>query len=60
MMFLVCRDKGGYETSLVVAKIYRKIRDTKATNHRMVRVVDETGDDYLFPADLFTSPRSSK
>jgi hypothetical protein len=43
----------GYEVSLEVRKIYVSIEDEDAKSHRMVRVVDESGEDYLYPQKMF-------
>jgi hypothetical protein len=49
----LCLDNSGYEVSLLVAKVYRLIPDNKAAKDDMVRIVDETGEDYLFHKDHF-------
>jgi len=51
--FLLCVNNRGYAASLERRKVYRAIGDLEAEKHGMVRVVDETGEDYLFPARLF-------
>ena len=51
--FVVCLDNAGYDTSLDVRKIYRVLSDAKAEKAGMVRVVDESGEDYLYPKRLF-------
>ena len=43
----------GYEASLEVRKIYRTLEDDDAQKHRLLRVVDESGDDYLYPKAHF-------
>jgi hypothetical protein len=50
---LICLDNSGYEVSLERRKIYVAIPDTKAEKHGQVRVVDESGEDYLYPEDIF-------
>lgn len=49
--FAVCIKNEGYPASLEVRKIYRVIPDTRAAEHQLVRVIDESGEDYLYPAD---------
>jgi hypothetical protein len=44
---------GGHPESLEVRKIYRVLPDTDALSHGRIRVVDESGKDYLYPEDLF-------
>jgi hypothetical protein len=43
----------GYPASLEQNKIYLALPDAKAARHGQVRVVDESGEDYLFSADRF-------
>ncbi|HYB90366.1 MAG TPA: hypothetical protein VEC38_04905 [Candidatus Binataceae bacterium] len=43
----------GFAASLELHKIYRTIPDPAAERHRLVRVVDESGEDYLFPEKCF-------
>ncbi len=50
---VVCVDNEGYEASLERRKIYNAIVDTGADRAGMVRVVDESGEDYLFPKECF-------
>jgi hypothetical protein len=38
---------------LEVRKVYQAVPDASATAHRLVRVIDESGEDYLYPADYF-------
>jgi hypothetical protein len=51
--FVVCLKNKGYEVSLERRKIYQVVPDTQAAKHRQVRVIDESGEDYLYPQDLF-------
>jgi len=51
--FLLCVDNGGYSVSLEPRKVYRALPDPEGESHGLVRVVDESGEDYLFPASLF-------
>jgi hypothetical protein len=44
----------GYEVSLERRKIYSTLPDADAARHGQVRVLDESGDDYLYPASYFT------
>ena len=50
---LICLDNSGYEVSLERRKIYVALPDAKSKKHGQVRVVDESGDDYLYPEDIF-------
>jgi hypothetical protein len=51
--FAVCLDNSGYYASLELHKIYRVLSDPEAEQHGELRVVDESGEDYLFNADRF-------
>lgn len=53
--YLICIDTEGYEASLVPRKIYARLPDDEAEGEGLVRVVDETGEDYLYPAELFVA-----
>jgi hypothetical protein len=52
---VVCVDNEGYAASLEKRKIYVALRDPAAEKHDMLRVVDESGDDYLYPKMFFRS-----
>lgn len=51
--FVVCISNEGYPASLEVRKIYRALADEKAKKHSLLRVVDESGEDYLYPESFF-------
>ena len=51
--FVVCVRNTGYPASLEVRKIYTTLPDRMAEAHGMLRVVDESGEDYLYPAKFF-------
>ena len=53
--FVVCLNNDGYKASLEVGKLYRFIPDEEASAHGLIRVVDESGEDYAFSADRFHS-----
>jgi hypothetical protein len=52
--FVVCLKNSGYEASLEPRKIYQVLSDKEAESHKMIRVIDESGEDYLFPVSLFS------
>jgi hypothetical protein len=61
MKYAVCISDEGYPVSLIVRRVYRLLPDDEAGQHGAVRVVDESGEDYLYPAGLFVPielPRS--
>ena len=51
--FVVCLRNEGYEVSLEKLKIYAVVADAEAEHAGMLRVIDESGADYLYPGDLF-------
>ncbi len=51
--FVLCLDNSGHEVSLQVRKVYERLPDAKAESHGYIRVIDESGEDYMFPADRF-------
>lgn len=51
--FAVCLDNGGNEASLILGKIYAVVQDPKAAKDNLIRVVDESGEDYLFAGSQF-------
>jgi len=51
--FAVCVRNSGYETSLELRKLYEMVPDPDAERDGMIRVIDESGEDYLFPAANF-------
>ena len=53
--FVVCVRSTGYEASLEQNKIYVALSDQEAERHGQLRVVDESGEDYLFSADRFVT-----
>jgi hypothetical protein len=50
---VVCIDNDGYPASLEKRKIYVALRDSDAEQHGLLRIIDESGDDYLYPKALF-------
>ena len=51
--FAVCVDNHGYEVSLEMRKLYEVVIDADAEKHGQIRVIDESGEDYLYPATAF-------
>lgn len=51
--FAICMQNEGYPASLELWKVYRVLPDEKAARHQLVRVVDESGEDYLYPERFF-------
>jgi hypothetical protein len=58
---LICVENKGYTVSLERRKIYVSLLDPRAAKHGHVRVIDESGEDYLYPKHFFipiTLPQS--
>jgi len=51
--FAVCIDNTGYPASLEPRKLYQVLPDAEGKSHGQVRIVDESGEDYLYPAAYF-------
>ena len=51
--FVVCVRNDEYEGALELRKIYEVLEDTVAEPHDLIRVIDESGEDYLYPRDWF-------
>jgi hypothetical protein len=50
---VVCINNDGYAVSFEKRKIYVTLRDAEAEKHGMLRIIDESGDDYLYPKTFF-------
>ncbi len=46
--FALCIDNTDYKASLIPGKVYRILRDPRAAKDDFVRIVDESGEDYLY------------
>ncbi len=55
--FLLCVDNEGYEASLELRKLYENLPDKEAERHNQLRVIDESGEDYLYPSEFFAPVR---
>lgn len=51
--FALCIDNGGYKASLIPGKVYRLIPDRRAAKDDFVRIIDESGEDYLYHKSHF-------
>lgn len=51
--FALCIENTGNEVSLILGKVYRAVPDARAAKDGLVRIVDESGEDYLFDRDQF-------
>ena len=53
--FVICINDGGYADDLKVRTIYQVLPDASAARSNYLRIIDETGEDYLYPAGYFMS-----
>ncbi len=53
LQFVICIKNKGYAAALEVRKLYQIVVDDRAAKLGQVRVVDESGEDYLYPEDYF-------
>ncbi|MBZ0169086.1 hypothetical protein MELA_02207 [Candidatus Methylomirabilis lanthanidiphila] len=51
--FALCIDNTDYEASLILGKVYRILLDPRAAKDDLVRIVDESGEDYLYHKEHF-------
>jgi hypothetical protein len=51
--YAICIRNEGYPASLEIRKLYRVLDDAETRGAGYLRVVDESGEDYLYPADYF-------
>lgn len=51
--FALCIDNGEYKASLIPGKVYRLIPDRRAAKDDFVRIIDESGEDYLYHKSHF-------
>jgi len=51
--FAVCIRNAGFRASLEVRKLYAVVEDADAAKDDLIRIIDESGEDYLYPASLF-------
>ena len=58
--FVICVDNSEYPVSLERRKIYEVVPDADAAKVDHIRVVDESGEDYLYPASCFIDANLSK
>jgi hypothetical protein len=51
--FAICLNNQGYEDDLKVRTVYEVLPDESAARSQYVRIIDETGEDYLYPSSYF-------
>lgn len=55
MSYLICLNNRDYPASLEAHKLYEKVVDEKSEGMGFVRVIDESGEDYLYPREMFAA-----
>ena len=58
--YAVCLVNRGYPASLVVRRLYPVLPDAVGDKHDMIRIVDESGEDYLYPRKMFAAVALAK
>ena len=51
--FALCVDNADYQASLILGKVYRILSDARAAKDDLIRIVDESGEDYLYHKSHF-------
>jgi len=51
--FVLCVRNEGYPAGLGLRKVYRVLADEQASKRHQLRVIDESGEDYLYPEEYF-------
>jgi len=57
--FAICICNESYEISLEKRKLYEVLDDSDAARHHQIRVIEESGEDYLYPQDYFIKNRAA-
>lgn len=55
---VTCINNEGYPVSLVKNAVYKTMPDAEAEKHNLIRVIDESGEDYLYPESYFVPVES--
>lgn len=58
--FVICIRNDDYPVALEKRKIYELVPDVEGAHHNQVRVIDESGEAYLYPAEYFIEVSLSK
>ena len=53
--FVICTRNDGYAASLEIRKVYPVIPDSGVAKHHLIRIVDESGEDYVYPQAYFVA-----
>ena len=55
MNYVICIDNKGYDFSLTLHKVYQVLSDPEAAEDGMLRIIDDSGEDYLFGEQRFVA-----
>ena len=55
--FMICISNKEYKASLEIRKIYEVLPDKESAGNDQIRVIDESGEDYLYPIEYFAPIR---
>ena len=58
--FVICINNSDFPVSLEIRKIYKAIPDSEAAKTDQIRVIDESGEDYLYPVACFIDANLSE
>jgi hypothetical protein len=58
--FVICVGNEGYAASLEPRKIYQTLYDEAASGVHLIRIIDESGEDYLYPQEFFAPVQPSQ
>ena len=53
MRYVLCIANRRFRASFILRRVYRQIPDEQAENRRLIRVIDESGEEYLYPSEMF-------
>jgi hypothetical protein len=58
--YVICIENQDYPASLELRKIYQLVPDKTAAKAGLLRIIDESGEDYLYPSDYFVAIKLSR
>jgi hypothetical protein len=59
LQLAVCVENKSYAAALQLRKLYQVVADETAAKLHQIRVIDESGEDYLYPEEFFAAPLTS-
>jgi len=58
--YLICVNNEGYSTSIEKRKLYERVEVSESEKFNLVRIIDESGEDYLYPYNFFIGIKLNK